>query len=229
MKTIFCTLCVLAFFSLTSFSLSEACEYAGSNIGFITSQTEKAIDAKDHQISRYHTFKALNAIEKSRKQFEACGCDYALDNINESLDNLKKATRTSTLSGSRILLKRALEYALGSLEAIEKHDLHDSKYGSDVLVMNTTGLEIKEKNRIKPSSQAFYKKIDESLIDFDNSLNHLIMSLDCNEAKAYCTKVYENCEQKLLLPDLSEGKKYYNLKTKEIVARAIKKLEEKCD
>jgi hypothetical protein len=48
--------------------------------------------------------------------------------------------------------------------------------------------------------------------------------VDCKEAKAFTQNVYRICEQQLMKPNLSEGKKYYNLKTKEIAANALKKL-----
>ena len=67
-------------------------------------------------------------------------------------------------------------------------------------------------------------KIDLFLEDYRNSLNNVIKSLDCEEAYAYAIKVFEHCEQQLLKEKLTEAKKYYNLKTKEITEEALKKL-----
>ncbi len=54
------------------------------------------------------------------------------------LDNLKKATRVSSLNSAKILLTRALDNSSGSLEAIRDHDEHQgSLYANDMLVMNT--------------------------------------------------------------------------------------------
>lgn len=228
MKPIYYSFCVIAILTLVSFSGNEACEYAGSNINFVKTETEKAIGTDDFQISRYHTFKALNAIEKSKKKFDACGCDYAITDINESFTHLKNATRTGTINASKILLEKALENTMASLEAIENHHLHDSKYSSDSLVLNTKGFETTETAIIKPHSDLFYTKIDTSLLKFEESLHTLITTLSCKEAKAYTTKVFDICEQQLLLPNLSEGKKYYHLKTKKIVSEAILELNDKC-
>ena len=130
---------LLVYFSLSVvFATDNACSYASSNIGFVKTQTLKAIEAEDLNQTRYFAYKALNAIEKSKDQLKECGCEYAYKNILAGLDNLKKATRVSSLQGTRILLRRALENTMGSLDALEQHDeLHKSPYASDVLAMNT--------------------------------------------------------------------------------------------
>ena len=142
MKVFNAILILLVLFSMSSFDMSKACEYAGSNIGYIRSQTERALEASDINTSRFFTYKALNAIEKSKEQIEACGCDYAKESIYEGLDNLKKATRVSSLNGAKILLTRALDNSSGSLEAIKEHEEHKgSLYANDKLVMNTKMVE----------------------------------------------------------------------------------------
>jgi hypothetical protein len=227
MKTHYFFVCIIIFTSLSSFNDNKACEYAGSNIGFIRTQTTKAIEAKDLNISRYHAYKALNAIEKSKQQFEACGCDYAVKNINESLENLKRATRVTSLNGTKILLNRALESELGSLEALEEHDeLHGSVYESDVLSLNTTTA-TKEKNAMKlPPGGILEKKIDVLLINYENSLAKVVNTVPCKEAYDYALGVYEHCEQQLLRTDLTEAKQYLNLRTKEITEAALLQLED---
>ena len=219
-------LCALCFCTLTSFSDNNACDYAGSNIEYVKSQTRRALDAEDLNSSRFYAYRALNAIEKSRKQFEACGCDYMSKSIFEGLDNLKKATRVASLNGTKILLKKALENEIGSLEALEEHDeLHNSKYSSDVLAMNTVESEKKKKWLRQPQGKALEQKIDSALIAFRKSLDEVINFVDCKEAYAFADKVYRHCELQLLNQELSEAKKYYNLKTKEIAADALNKLE----
>lgn len=212
------------------FASDNACDYAGSNIDFVRSQTEKAIAAESVNQSRYFAYKALNAIEKSMAQLEECGCEYAFKNILEGLDNLKKATRVSSLLGTRILLKRALENTMGSLDALEQHDeLHKSAYASDILALNTKKTEELKLNSMQPQGSALEKKIDQFLEAYRTSLNRVVNSVNCKEAYAYAKKVYEHCEAQLLNGKLTEAKKYYNLKTKEITAEALKELEQCTD
>lgn len=208
----------------SSFKVDKACEYAGSNINYVITQTEKAIAVDDINQARYFAYKALNAIEKSKNQLKECGCEYAAENIAEGLSSLKLATRATSLNSTRILLNRALENTLGGLESLEEHELHDSKYGSNLLAMNTLVAK-KEKNSMKkPGKKELEIKIDISLEKYRESLNKIVNSVECNEARAFAENIYLHCEQQLLLPNLTEGKKYYNLKTKDITAAALEKL-----
>ncbi|EAR00222.1 hypothetical protein [Maribacter sp. HTCC2170] len=216
---------VLVFF-FSSFKVDKACEYAGSNINYVKKQTEKAIAVDDINQARYFAYKALNAIEKSKKQLKECGCEYAAESIAEGLANLKLATKATSLNGTRILLNRALENTLGGIESLEEHELHDSQYGSDLLAMNTVVSEEKKMAMKKPGKKDFERKIDISLEKYRASLNEIVNSVDCSEARAFAQNIYTHCEQQLLIQNLTEGKKYYNLRTKEITAEALEKLNE---
>ena len=197
----------------------------GSNIGFIQKQTLKALESDDINISRYYAYRALNAIEKSKKQFMACGCEQAEKNIEESSEHLKRATRVTTLASTRIILNKALQSTQNSLEALEEHEeLHDSRYGSDQLSMNTKAAYLEQQKGRMPVGEALQKKIDQALIDYQNSLEKVVNSTPCKEAYKLAITNYERCEEQLLRPDLSEAKKYYNLKTKQITEAALNKL-----
>ena len=214
----------LIFCSFT-YPRSTACDYAGSNISYIQTQTQKAIEAEKINISHYFAYKALNAIEKSKEQFEACGCEHAEKSISESLDNLKKATKVTSITSARILLERALENTLGSLEAIQEHEeTHTSDYANDVLTMNTADARLQSNVQKPTEGKALELKIDSWLINYQNSLNKVVETVNCKEAYAYALKIFEHCELELLKPNLTAGKRYYNLRTKEITARALEEL-----
>ena len=219
-------LAILCWITCTAFSGSNACDYAGSNLGFVKSQTQLALKAETLNMSRYFAYKALNAIEKSKEQFEACGCDYAKKSITESLNNLKRATKVNSINGTRILLKRSLENTLGGIESLEKHnELHVSIYASDVLSKNTTD-DLEEKLRRKmPNDRELRRQIDNALINFQNSLNEVVQSVNCKEAYDFATRIYSHCEKELFKKDLSPAKKYYNYRTKEITGEALARLE----
>ncbi len=215
---------------LTSFTTNKACEYMGSNIGYIQKQTQKALDAADLNTSRYFAYKALNAIEKSKEQFMSCGCELAEQSIFESLEHLKRATRVSSLTGTRLILDKALKGVESSLQALEEHEeMHQSQYGSDQLSMNTRESYMEElKGRI-PVGKALEKKIDQALVSYQNSLEQVVNTVPCKEAYQLALKNYERCEEQLLRPELTEAKKYYNLRTKEITALALEKLRDCID
>ncbi|RKR12332.1 hypothetical protein CLV91_2458 [Maribacter vaceletii] len=213
---------ILCLFS--SFKPSKPCEYAGSNIGFVKTETQKAIKKNDINVARYHAYKAIKAIEKTKDQLNNCGCDYAATSIEDSFKDLVLATRATTLRSTKILLNRSLEKTIGSLEALEKHELHNSDYASDVLAVNTIGVSKKNKSLAAPKGILLEKKIDSTLFAYEKSLQKIVETVDCKKALHYATQIFEHCEQQLLKPNLSEGKKYYNLRTKEITANAIEQL-----
>lgn len=225
MKGLIVSLFLSLLFCSFTYPTSTACDYAGSNISYIQSQTQKAIEAEKINVSHYFAYKALNAIEKSKEQFEACGCEHAEKSISESLDNLKKATKVTSITSTRILLERALENTMGSLEALEEHEeTHISDYATDVLTMNTTDVYPKNKVKKPIEGKVLEQKIDAALISYQKSLNKVVETVNCAEAHAYALKIFEHCELELLKPNLTAGKRYYNLRTKEITARALSKL-----
>ncbi len=224
MKTICSWLGLLLCIPLISYKTSNACEYAGSNLGVIKRHTERAIEADSLGSTKYFAYKALNAIEKSKTQMEICGCEYAIANIKEGSENLKRATRISSIQGSKLLLQLALENFEGSLIAINKHDSHKSHFQGDILILNTKD-GIEEKNTTdKGDLKALKVKIDQSLINFENSLNEVLQSVECKEAYIFTSRIYNNCEQELLKPHLTDGKKYYHLRTQQITGEALQKL-----
>lgn len=224
MKYSYFILLTIALSLFSSFKPSKPCEYAGSNISYVKTETKKAINKNDINIARYHTYKAIKAIEKTKEQLNNCGCDYAATSIQDSFKDLVLATRATTLRSTRILLNRSLEKTIGSLEALEKHELHNSDYASDVLTVNTLGASKKNKSLAAPKGIYLEKKIDSTLFAYEKSLQKIVETVDCKKALSYATHIFEHCEQQLLKPNLSEGKKYYNLRTKEITANAIEQL-----
>ena len=226
MKLHYLILYAFIFSLFSAFKSNPACAYADSNISYVRTEIEKAITKTDLQLVRYHTYKALNAISKSKKQLEECGCEYAMENIIETSEHLKQATRATSLASSEILLKKALVETIEGLDALKNHDQHNSAYGNDVLVMNTASTEKEEASHEPPSEKMLRQKIDSSLIKYRKSLAQVINTVDCKEAHNFAERIYNDCEQELLKPNLSEGKKYYNLKTKEITAEALERLKD---
>lgn len=224
MKTHYLVFYCLLFTLFSSFEISEECEYAGSNMGYVKTQTQKAITATNVNKSHFLAYKALSALEKSKKQVEECGCTDAFAFMKDALENLKMATRATSLDATRILLNRSLENTLASLQAIERHDEHGGPYGTDVLALNT----IDAKEVSKPidiiDDDGLRQKIDISLISYEASLQTVIETVDCKEALAFATRIYEHCEAQLLKENLLEGKKYYNLRTKQITKEALETL-----
>jgi hypothetical protein len=221
MNKTYIIICGIALLLFSSFKTNMECEYAGSNIGFAKTQTELAIAKDDINKARYHAYKALNAIVKSQNQLAICGCKYAGVEMEEVLRTLKLATKATSLSATKVLLERSLQNTIEGLESLETHETHQSKYDNEVLVLNTLNTKSKATILKEQGVNTLNDKIDLSLKKYEQSLKLVVESVDCKAAKAFAQNIFDHCEKELLKPDLSEGKKYYNLRTKEITADAL--------
>ena len=224
---------ILSAFSVcTSFALSQntSCEYASSNIGYMVKETQIALSAKDLNLARYHAYKAMNAIKRSEKEFKACACNYAYENILDGSLQLRNATRATTLASTKISLKRARDSFNSGLESIQnhsKHLTHESLYPNQLLAMNTSNSPKIINDKIvkkQPEGKLLEAKIAKSLESFQKSINDVVNTVPCPEAKVFAQRIFSNSEQALLKTSLSQAKKQYHLKTKEIAANALKKL-----
>lgn len=226
MKTNYYLLCIIAFCFLSSFAPSEACSYAGSNMSYVQTQTEKALADNDLNKVRFFTFKAIKTIQTSVTKFDDCGCKDAEVSISESLTNLKAAARAKSLNGSRILLNEALQHTIDALDALSQHELHDNAFASKEFELNSTIAEKETLSETNYEEINLHNRIDTSLLKYKASLAIVVDSLSCTDAKAFAVNIFEQCEQELLKNNLSEAKKYYNLRTKEITAEALLRLSE---
>lgn len=224
MKTLHIMLCGLAILLLSSFAPSEACNYAGSNMNYVKARTEEALTMNDINQARFYTYKAIKVLQTSTNRFDDCGCKDAEVNIEESLINLKAATKSTSLNGTRILLQEALQQIVDALDAFEQHEMHDAAFSSKDFVINTS-VEIENKlPTIDSKESELYQQIDTSLVSYTESINIVVDSVSCLEARAFANNIFLRCEQQLLQSNLSEGKKYYNLRTKEITEKALSRL-----
>lgn len=229
MKSSIIFLSVLLTSIFSSFAASDACEYAGSNIGYVRSQTQKALDAKDLNQAKYYAYKALKGIYKSQKQLNDCGCENAGVNIEESQYFLRMATKATSFDSAKIMLMDAKKTTIASLDELEKHHLHVSQATNEELEQpeETEKAVENEASITSPmvtDIKKMYAVIDKSLLKYEKSLDKVVNSVNRDEALEYANGVYEHCEKQLLRPDLSEVIKYYNLQTKKITAAAIDKL-----
>jgi hypothetical protein len=220
---IFCTLAVLV---LSSFRTNLDCEYANSNMGFAKSQISAALLTDDINQARFYAYKAVNALEKSKNQLEVCGCTFAKASMIENLDALVLATKSTTLEGTRTYLDKSIELINNTMFVLDSHESHNSKYANDVLSMNTNTASKTVINAKNSKSLSLNDKIDLSLAKYKVSLEKVVATINCKDAKDFAQRIFDECENQLLKPNLTEGSKYYNLRTKEISQHALNKIGE---
>lgn len=220
---IFCTLAILL---LSSFRTNLECEYANSNMGFAKSQINAALLTDDINQARFYAYKAVNALEKSKTQLEVCGCTYAKSSMIENLDALLLATKSTTLEGTKTYLDKSIELINNTMFVLDSHESHNSSYANDVLSMNTNTASKPVINAKDRKNLSLNEKIDLSLAKYKVSLEKVVATVNCKEAKAFAQRIFDECENQLLKLNISEGSKYYNLRTKEITQNALNKIGE---
>tara|TARA_R110002074_G_scaffold348282_1_gene518684 strand:- start:16598 stop:17197 length:600 start_codon:yes stop_codon:yes gene_type:complete len=195
-------------------------------MGFAKSQINTALLTDDINQARFYAYKAVNALEKSKTQLEVCGCTYAKSSMIENLDALVLATKSTTLEGTRTYLDKSIELINNTIFVLDSHESHNSTYGNDVLSMNTNTASKTVINTKDRKSLSLNEKIDLSLAKYEVSLEKVVTTVNCKEAKAFAQRIFDECENKLLKSNISEGSKYYNLRTKEITQNALNKIGE---
>jgi len=140
-------------------------------------------------------------------------------------------------------LRKALTHTLGGLDALKGHKLHDSNYAKSLMSVD----EINEKGKLlekdkarllrrllqeekgKPIAPELKKKIDQTLVKFENSVHKAVTTVECSEVRAFIGNTYQTCEKELFREDLSIAKRYFNLRTKEIISNGLAQLGECVD
>lgn len=216
---------VVFFSSLNSFGNLRECEYAGANIEFAKTQTEKALENSDINLVKYHVYKAIGAIQKTDKKLSNCGCEHAQKDLTEGVENLKLATKQEELFKAKDLLLLSLESIMKGLNALSEHEYHIEQKRE--ALAKTQSQNPQENLNITDTEQdisPIYKEIDQSLEKYRKSLNTVVETVNCKEASSFAQNIIEQCENQLLVENLTEGKKYYYLRTKEITVNALEKL-----
>ncbi|MDF4202369.1 hypothetical protein PXD56_05370 [Maribacter sp. SA7] len=215
--------CAIALLSLSSFGMNVECEYANSNMGYAKSQIDAALLTQDINQARFYAYKALSALEKSKNQLNICGCKLAKESMLENMEVLSLATKSTTLEGTLSYLNKSIELTNNTILVLESHETHESAYDNDALSVNTNSTTTNSTKKITKKKDLF-KTIDTSLEKYRISLDKVVQSVNCKDATAFATRIFDECEAQLLKPDISEGSKYYNLRTKEITQEALNKI-----
>ena len=210
---------------MASVKSANACEYANSNMEYIKDQTETAISANELQITKYYAYKAINGIEKTRSNFEACGCQEAISSLDNVLDNLKEATKAETHPSSKEALQKALKNTLKGIKELQDFGLSVTDvYGDSMLVLNTKEVMEAQGGILLPEGKLLEQQIHNGLTDFEISINKIVNELECAEAKRFIKKTYDNASITLLNTDLTKPKKIYHQRVKTITQNALVKL-----
>ncbi len=217
---------IFSLLGLTSASgMNQACLSAGESLEFIQRQTRTALQVEEMDRLRYHTYKAINAMQETLAAFRSCGCKEAEEEILKAQENLKQAASEGSIRASRILLYQALERSVQSLRILEKHQGKHGHTFSEEFINRIHGTptllpEDEQRNR-EAASRA---RIDESLEAFKASLQAVIETVDCEKARSFLHRTHQDAHRALERSSLSSTQKYYQEETRRICAEALAQL-----
>ncbi len=216
---------LLVLWLMSSFSAPNACAYANSNLEYIKNKIQAAVTANDLKMAKYHAYKALNGIEKTKTNFVDCGCEGTIESLEKALSLLKTATKSKFLEDSKQALHKALENTIIGLKVLKAFEHESSSlYGNDFLTMNTKEILDGPKWLSPPHSGTIKEQVHECLLEFEMSLGKVVSDVDCAEAKRFVTNIHEESRLMLLNSKLSEYKKQYHHRVKVLSQAALQKL-----
>ncbi|MBO0329255.1 hypothetical protein [[Muricauda] lutisoli] len=217
---------LLGLWLMASFnSPANACQYASTNLEYIKNQIQEAVLAKDLNMAKYHAYKALNGIEKTKSNFLDCGCEGAIESLGTTLSHLKSATKSNALQNSKLKLHKALESTIIGLNVLKEFGQQTSSdYGSNVLVMNTKEVLDFQNGMLLTQGAAVKKQVHQCLLGFESSLNKVVTDVDCKDANRFIKNIYEESRLTLLNTELSQHKKEYHQRVKTLAEEALEKL-----
>ncbi|GLU44089.1 hypothetical protein Musp01_17130 [Muricauda sp. NBRC 101325] len=213
----------------SAFKTPQACTYASSNLDFIKTEIEKAVSSKDVNMAKYHAYKALNSIEKTRSNFLDCGCDGTIESLEKTLSFLKNATKSDNFRNSKTNLHIALENVMIGEKVLRIFEEETrSSYGNNVLVMNTKNALESENSIFLTQGQAIEHQVHNCLLSFETSLDKVVTDVDCPDAQRFISNIHEEARLILLNTELSPHKKEYHQRVKELSENALNRLK-KCN
>jgi hypothetical protein len=219
------TIGLLGLLSMASFATYNACEFANTNTIYIKDQTQLAFNADDFKMVKYHSYKALTGIEKSKTNFKDCGCDAALNSINRTKENLKSATKSNAIFDAKSFVEIALKNTAISIDALENYKQNNSTiHSEDFLIMNTKKSNLITDDIIKIEGNTLSEKIENGVSKFKTSLDKMIAVNDCAIALHYVQTTHELSVLKSNDENVSPGKRHYHKRIREITKLALEDL-----
>lgn len=217
---------LLGLWLMASFTTpANACQYASTNLEYIKSKIQEAVVADNLNMAKYHAYKALNGIEKTKGNFLDCGCEGAIESLEITLSHLKTATKTSVLPKSKAALHQALESTIIGINVLQEFGQQTSSdYGSNVLVLNTKEVLGFQNGMMLTHGSTVKKQVHSCLLRFESSLDKVVSDVNCEEAHRFITNIYEESRLTLLNTNLSQHKKEYHQRVKTLAKDALEKL-----
>lgn len=216
MKTYLPMLLCLASVLLSSFKSEVPCEKLAYYAGFVHEQIGIALDQAEFKQLKYHTYKAINLMEKAKQPLKECDCEHA-DYFSDALDDLIRASKSEYQTQALTYLTKASEELDLGLQQLNTKIVSKLDGRGPVFVTYDGANTLQLSDTLKD-------RIEKTLEKYSISIQTVMETVDCQQAHDFVEKIYEQCEMELENPKLTSGQKYYNLRVREITQEASKNL-----
>lgn len=93
--------------AVSAHAYQSDCLNAQSSANYVVAHTSKSLKADNFDHQRYYAERAIEAMQKTQKFVDGCGCENAKVNIDLGLENLKKAATAPDWDKGRYFTKKA--------------------------------------------------------------------------------------------------------------------------
>lgn len=96
------------------------CSDVQSDLSYAYSHVKDAFEANNLTHLQYYANRSLKAFERAQEKFETCKCEVANNLTYDNIETLEKVDRAKTFEDARFFIKRAIEGAKNTMNALDK-------------------------------------------------------------------------------------------------------------
>ncbi|MGJ5642211.1 hypothetical protein [Formosa sp. S-31] len=104
----------------TPFKGFSQCSDVQSDLSYAYSHVKDAFEANNLTHLQYYANRSLKAFERAQDKFKTCKCEVANNLTYDNIETLEKVDRAKTFEDARFFIKRAIEGAKNTMNALDK-------------------------------------------------------------------------------------------------------------
>lgn len=229
---------VVALFLCTSISGFAQCSNVQSDLTYAYSHVKDAFEANNLTHIQYYANRSLEAFQRAQEKFKTCKCEVANNLTYDNIELLEKVETSETFEDGRFYIKRAIEGAKNTMNALDHCTAVSSKgtsssYNEPVLAASTTTSSNENiTDRLKQAEQAELqlKQIKQLLIGENKAvvLSNIEVynkALDLCDCKSKVFDITQNEEEnELISKSIDEIKSHYLSTLKKLTSNYLTQL-----
>ncbi|NND15847.1 MAG: hypothetical protein HKN89_05940 [Eudoraea sp.] len=226
------TLSLFIILILSSSPKSNCAEvYTSASYGL--SHSKKAFKAHNFDHQKYYAERALEALEKTRGQVEECGCDGAMNSIEDGIKHLEEAMDPVDWKMGRYHTKRAMEYTYSILDNLDicSTDNEVSSETTDTPESDSRSQNLEESDTVSAEvDQAlaeFEQSAEQNLKELNEKIKELGFLMDCESNEFVLDQAEIEKSKEGMFTSIEEAQMFYRAQATKAYKRAVSALE-KC-